>query len=63
MKNDLLAEAGYIRKVESIGDPLQKMEAVVDFSALVQAFKVADLPSRRAPISVAETVIHGPDDR
>lgn len=37
MKNDLLAEAGYIRKVESIGDPLQKMEAVVDFSALAQA--------------------------
>ncbi|MGK9452861.1 IS5/IS1182 family transposase, partial [Acidithiobacillus caldus] len=32
--NDLLADDGYIQKVDAIGDPLQKIEAVVDFSAL-----------------------------
>nr|WP_241799084.1 hypothetical protein [Acidithiobacillus caldus] len=35
--NDLLADDGYIQKVDAIGDPLQKIEAVVDFSALAQA--------------------------
>ena len=35
--NDLLADDGYVQKVDTIGDPLQKIEAVVDFSALAQA--------------------------
>ncbi|MBU2744543.1 transposase, partial [Acidithiobacillus caldus] len=37
VKNDLLADEGYAHKVDAIGDPLQKIEAVVDFSALAQA--------------------------
>ncbi|WP_198926303.1 IS5 family transposase [Acidithiobacillus caldus] len=35
--NDLLADDGYVQKVDAIGDPLQKIKAVVDFSALAQA--------------------------
>lgn len=37
VKNDLLADEGYVHKVDAIWDPLQKIEAVVDFSALAQA--------------------------
>ncbi|MBU2734824.1 MAG: IS5 family transposase [Acidithiobacillus caldus] len=35
--NDLLADDGYVQKADSIGDPLQKINAVVDFAALAQA--------------------------
>jgi len=35
--NDLLADDGYVQKVDAIGDPLQKIKAVVDFAALAQA--------------------------
>ena len=31
VKKDLLADGGYVHKVDVIGDPLQKIEAVVDF--------------------------------
>ncbi|AUW33957.1 IS5 family transposase (plasmid) [Acidithiobacillus caldus] len=45
--NDLLANDGYIQKVDAIGDPLQKIEAVVDFSALAQAVeKIAPRPEQ-----------------
>ncbi|MBU2729252.1 hypothetical protein HAP96_04970, partial [Acidithiobacillus caldus] len=45
--NDLLADDGYIEKVDAIGDPLQKIEAVVDFSALAQAVeKIAPRPEQ-----------------
>ena len=45
--NDLLADDGYIQKVDAIGDPLQKIEAVVDFSALAQAVeKIAPRPEQ-----------------
>ena len=37
VKNGLLAEEGYVHNLDAIGDPLQKIEAVVDFSALAQA--------------------------
>jgi hypothetical protein len=41
VKNDLMADEGYVQKVDAIGDPLQKIEAVVDFSAL--AFRCGQL--------------------
>jgi IS5 family transposase len=34
--DDLLADKGYVHKVGAIGEPLQKIEAIVDFSALAQ---------------------------
>ncbi|WP_188092798.1 IS5 family transposase [Acidithiobacillus caldus] len=37
VKNGLLAEEGYVHNLDAIGDPLQKIEAVVDFSALAQS--------------------------
>ncbi|MCE5394029.1 MAG: transposase, partial [Acidithiobacillus sp.] len=47
MKNDLLADEGYCQKVEAIGDPLQKIEAVVDFSALAEAVeRIAQRPEQ-----------------
>lgn len=47
MKNDLLAEEGYVHKVDAIGDPLQKIEAVVDFAALARAVeKIAPRPEQ-----------------
>ena len=45
--NDLLADEGYARKVDAIGDPLQKIEAVVDFSVLAQAVeRIAPRPEQ-----------------
>jgi IS5 family transposase len=45
--NDLLADDGYVHKVDAIGDPLQKIEAVVDFSALAQAVeRIAPRPEQ-----------------
>ena len=45
MTNDLLADDGYVQKVDTIGDPLQK--AVVDFAALAQAVeKIAPRPEQ-----------------
>ena len=45
--NDLLADEGYVHKVDVIGDPLQKIEAVVDFSALAQAVeRIAPRPEQ-----------------
>ncbi|MBU2820790.1 transposase, partial [Acidithiobacillus caldus] len=45
--NDLLANDGYIQKVDAIGDPLQKIEVVVDFSALAQVVeKIAPRPEQ-----------------
>ena len=47
VKKDLLADEGYVHKVDAIGDPLQKIEAVVDFSALAQAVeKIAPRPEQ-----------------
>ncbi|WP_312283820.1 IS5 family transposase [Candidatus Igneacidithiobacillus taiwanensis] len=47
VKNDLLADEGYIQKVEAMGDPLQKIEAVVDFSALAEAVeRIAPRPEQ-----------------
>ncbi|WP_437560564.1 IS5 family transposase [Acidithiobacillus sulfuriphilus] len=47
VKNDLLADEGYAQKVDAIGDPLQKIEAVVDFAALAQAVeRIAPRPEQ-----------------
>ncbi len=47
VKNDLLADEGYVQKVAAMGDPLQKIEAVVDFSALAQAVeRIAPRPEQ-----------------
>ena len=47
VKNDLLAEHGRDQKADAIGDPLQKIEEVVDFSALAQAVeKIAPRPEQ-----------------
>ena len=47
MTNALLADEGYVHKVDAIGDPLQKIEAVVDFAALAQAVeKIAPRPEQ-----------------
>lgn len=37
VKNDLLADEIHVQKVNAIGDHLQKIGAVVDFSVLAQA--------------------------
>lgn len=47
VKNDLLADEGYVQKVDAIGDPLQRIGAVVDFSALAQAVeRIAPRPEQ-----------------
>ncbi len=45
--NDLLADDGYVQKVDTIGDPLQKIKVVVDFAPLAQAVeKIAPRPEQ-----------------
>ena len=47
VNNDLLADEIHVQKVNAIGDPLQKIEAVVDFFALAQAVeKIAPRPEQ-----------------
>ncbi|MBU2728837.1 IS5 family transposase [Acidithiobacillus caldus] len=47
VNNDLLADEIHVQKANAIGDPLQKIEAVVDFSALAQAVeKIAPRPEQ-----------------
>ena len=47
VNHDLFAEEGYVHKVDAIGDPLQKIEAVVDFAALARAVeKIAPRPEQ-----------------
>ncbi len=45
--SDLLVDEGYVHKVNAIGDPLQMIEAVVDFAALAQAVeRIAPRPEQ-----------------
>lgn len=47
VNNDLLVDEVHIQKVNAIGDPLQKIGAVVDFSALAQAVeRIAPRPEQ-----------------